>query len=163
MATKPEHPTLVPSLLDRLVDDGFRASRGRVNGRWVGARDYVDAVKKDLEELFNTRQFSEPNLETDYPETFGSIATYGLPDLANQSVSSESDVEQLRAVLQDVICRFEPRLLNVRVSVGDVSKRDRKIAFRVSALVNLRPTPEPVTFDASLDRAANHYDLSARG
>src|SRR5205085_12568928 len=72
---------LQPSILDRLIDP---ESAGTAILVGYDERKMLAAVRRDLEELLNTRQthvgYNEAHARA-YPELNRSILTYGLPDL----------------------------------------------------------------------------------
>src|SRR5262249_27140855 len=70
---------LQPSLLDRLIDP---ESAGTAILIGYDERKMRDAVRRDLEELLNTRQ-THVGLSPGYVELNRSILAYGLPDLVS--------------------------------------------------------------------------------
>jgi type VI secretion system protein ImpF len=156
MATKNDFQIL-PSLLDRLLDDHPELSVEPVVGRSQDFRRYERAVARDLEALLNSRQEILEELAADFAEVGRSLITYGLPDLTSLSLLNQDDRHRIRRAVEDCISSFEPRLQRVRVTLETPKERDRGLHFRIDALLRVDPTPEPVTFDAVLDLSTQQY------
>src|SRR5207302_10361531 len=67
---------LMPSIIDRLIDP---ESGGTAWRRGYGVEQMMGAVRRDLEDLLNTRQTSK-GISDQFVETRRSIIGYGLPD-----------------------------------------------------------------------------------
>src|SRR5581483_8672925 len=93
-------------------------------------RFFKEALKRDLEWLLNTRQPPLPEV-TEYPAARASIVNFGLPDITAMGLSSASDHRQLRLAIEACLRNFEPRLMDVRVSVEDSDKVDRRLRFHI--------------------------------
>ena len=59
--------------------------------------------------------------------------------------------------IENAIEIFEPRFINVRVSLEPVSSVDKQLKFRIEASLNLEPTPEPVVFDTVLEMGSGNF------
>ena len=79
MAQVDSKQPLLPSMLDRLIDP---ESAGTAWRRGYGIHQMIDAVRRDLEDLLNTRQ-SHQGMPEEFVELQRSIATYGLPDFSS--------------------------------------------------------------------------------
>jgi type VI secretion system protein ImpF len=139
---------ITASVLDRLLDDRPDQTHEARPSRSVSLRLLKQTVKRDLEWLLNTR--SEPGVPEDLPELGRSLASFGLPDLASWNVKSPDEQQSLRRALEEAIRRFEPRLEGVEVMLENMSETDRAVRFRIDARLRVDPTPEPVTFDSTL-------------
>jgi type VI secretion system protein ImpF len=72
--------------------------------------------------------------------------------VTSADLSTDDNRERFRAAVERTIQRFEPRFLRVSVSlIGDAERVDRTLRFRIEALVQAKPAPEPVVFDSVLD------------
>ncbi len=103
---------LVPTLLDRLIDPD---SGGTAARRGYDMRQIVAVVRRDLENLLNTRLGI--TVSDEYPEVVDSIVNYGIPDFASVNCTSHAHREQIGRRIDEVIERFEPRLRDVRAQV----------------------------------------------
>jgi len=148
---------IVPSLLDRLLDDDPQVSKEPVTSRIQDLRAYEGAVARDLEALLNSRHETLEELPSEFVEVNRSLVTYGLPDLTSLSLLSQDDRNRIRRAVEQAITVFEPRLLRVRVALEAPRERDRGLHFRIDALLRVDPTPEPVTFDAVLQLNTQQY------
>jgi type VI secretion system protein ImpF len=141
---------LVPSVLDRLVDDQPGVGREPVTDRFQDLAGLKRAVARDLEALLNTRQETLEELPPEFEEVNHSILTYGLPDFTSMSLRSDRDRNHMRRAVEQAITLFEPRLTRVRVTAEPPREHDQALRFRIEALLRVEPAPEPVTFDARL-------------
>ena len=148
---------IVPSLLDRLLDDDPEVSKEPVTSRIQDLRAYEGAVARDLEALLNSRHETLEELPSEFVEVNRSLVTYGLPDLTSLSLLSQDDRNRIRRAVEQAITVFEPRLLRVRVALEAPRERDRGLHFRIDALLRVDPSPEPVTFDAVLQLNTQQY------
>jgi type VI secretion system protein ImpF len=157
MSYSDKQPSLMPSLLDRLIDP---ASGGTAAHRWYAVDDVVAAVHRDLEELLNTRQ-THSGLPADFKEMSTSIYCYGLPDLTSLNAITPSQREGIGRLIEGVVANFEPRLQDVHAHLVDSpDPLERTVRFRIDARLNLDPAPE-VAFHADLELTTGHYKVSA--
>jgi type VI secretion system protein ImpF len=157
MAKVDNDVNIVPSLLDRLLDDDPQVTKEPVTSRRQDLRAFEKAVGRDLEALLNSRQETLNELPSEFVEVNRSLMVYGLPDLTSLSLLSQDDRNRIRRAVEDAITAFEPRLLRVRVNLEAPRERDRGLHFRIDALLRVDPSPEPVTFDAVLQLNTQQY------
>lgn len=131
---------------------GELESRGIV----VSARVLREAVRRDIEALFNTERFeSTPllsDLETeqasdlpaldDFPEVRRSVINYGVPSFSGRS-SRDFDRDALAREIKTVLAIFEPRLkesaTKVTVTLGD---KMVGLKIEIDGILIMTPTPE---------------------
>ena len=147
---------IVPSVLDRLLDDEPGKSTEPLASRSTNLRLLKQAVRRDLEWLLNTR-FSADEIPPDLKEINHSLAVYGLPDLTGASIRSPADQTKLRTALKTAIAIFEPRLKDVTVTVEPVRDGQLVMRFRIDARLRVEPAPEPITFDTRLELGKGQY------
>jgi len=128
-------------------------SRGIV----VSARVLREAVRRDIEALFNTERFEafpllsdqegegEPTSQLDledFPEVRRSVINYGVPSFSGKSVR-DFDREILAREIKQVLATFEPRLkesgTKVSVTLGD---KTQGLRIDIDAVLIMTPTPE---------------------
>ncbi|WP_019604884.1 type VI secretion system baseplate subunit TssE [Teredinibacter turnerae] len=158
MARVEKTKNLRPSILDRLLDDDPHSPREPEITKHQQLRNLRASVKRDLENLLNTRYriVSPPeNLK----QLENSILNYGMPDLATVNVS---DIEKRRAFTREMellLKTYEPRFKTVHVSYQENSDTtDRTLRFRIDATLYADPSPEVIVFDSVLEpvsRAVN--------
>jgi type VI secretion system protein ImpF len=155
---KAEQP-LVPSVLDRLLDDDPGVTREPAKNRHQVLRDLKLAVRRDLEDLLNTRvrcQAGPPYLK----ELKQSLINYGLPDFSGAGLGDAQDRQAICEILQMVICQGEPRFKSVDVQIlGNPEPLDRTLRFRIDALLIADPAPEPIVFDSILKPATGDFEV----
>ncbi len=155
---KAEQP-LVPSVLDRLLDYEPEVSREPVPGRHQVLRDLKQAVRRDLENLLNTRLRWQtwPSALTELER---SLVNYGIPDFAGVNLGTAKDREEVCRFLQTVIRQYEPRFKTVTVHLlSNTEPLDRTLRFRIEALLQADPAPEPVVFDSTLKPATGSFHV----
>lgn len=148
---------IVPSILDRLLDDEPEISTEPAMSRVKGFRFLERSVARDLEALLNSRQETLKELPSEFKEVNRSLLTYGLPDFTSFSLLTQDDRLRIRRSVEDAINTFEPRLLRVRVALEAPREHDRGLRFRIDAFLRVDPSPEPVTFDAVLQMNTQQY------
>lgn len=156
-------PNIVPSVLDRLLDDEPGVSREPLRNRLHGLRELERSVARDLEALLNTRQETLDELPPEFTEVNRSLLTYGLPDFTSFSLVSVDDRNRIRRAVEQAIAAFEPRLERVRVTLESAREHEKGLRFRIEALLQVEPAPEPVTFDALLQLDTQEYLVRGQG
>jgi type VI secretion system protein ImpF len=148
---RPEHePNLLPSVLDRLLDERPGITSEPVTSRAQNLGALKKSVARDLEALLNTRREAIEGVSDEYVEIARSILTYGLPDFTSFNLGATNDRLRIRRFLEETITIFEPRLRRVRVTIEPPREHERALRFRVDALLRTDPSPEPVIFDMLL-------------
>lgn len=146
---------LLPSIVDRLIDAD---SAGTAWRRGYGVEQMEAAVRRDLEDLLNTRQ-ALSHIPEGCPEVANSVVCYGLPDLTSYNAITPMQREELGRTIEAIIARFEPRLRDVRASLVDTATdKERRVRFRVAARLCLEPAPE-VAFDTILELTTGHCSV----
>jgi type VI secretion system protein ImpF len=150
-------PNIVPSILDRLLDDTPEVSREPLPNRFQNLSQLKKAVARDLEALLNTRRESLEEVPSEFTEVSRSLITYGLPDFSSFSMLNINDRNRIRRALEQAVATFEPRFERVRVALDPPREQDHTLRFRIEALLRVEPASEPVTFDAVLRLNTQEY------
>jgi type VI secretion system protein ImpF len=159
MARKQGERPLVASVLDRLLDNDPGVSREAPTSRRQQLRDLEEAVRRDLQNLLNTR-LRCLDVPDDLKELQTSLVNYGLPDLTAATMVSGQDREGLGRQVEQVIRRFDPRFRSVRVTLLDNAEPlDRTLRFRIDGLLHAEPAPEPVAFDSVLRPVTSDFEV----
>lgn len=146
---------LMPSLIDRLIDP---SSGGTAWRRGYGIEQMMEAVRRDVEELLNTRQ-STAGLPPEFSEVQNSIVGFGLPDLTTLQAHTDEQRAEIGRLIEMAVMRFEPRLKNVQaVMIDGGGGRERRIKFRIDAKLRVDPAPE-VAFDTVLELLTGQYSV----
>jgi|SRR5579863_871617 len=150
---------LVPSLLERLLDDDPDTSREASGDRYYGVRQMKAAVARDMEELLNARREALTELPSEFVEANKSLLVYGLPDFTSFNLLDSRDCNRIKRAIEASIARFEPRLERVRVSMATPDRNDRTLRFKIDAMLRIEPAREPVEFDTVLHLATQAYSV----
>ena len=154
---------LVPSVLDRLIDEQPTATRELPKTRNQVLRELKQSLRRDLENLLNTRW-----RPTSWPKSLDelelSLVNYGIPDVTGTDLGSAARREEFRRIVEKVIERFEPRFKSVKVQMLETTEpADRTLRFRIDALMYAEPAPEPVVFDSALKPATGNVEVKRTG
>lgn len=142
---------LLPSLLDRLMDDEPDQTTEPL---WRGSYrvdELREHVRRDLEFLLNTRH-GRADLLTPGRELAVSTLAYGLSDFTGTIGGGLETRERIRSAVERSIRDYEPRLQNVLVEVVDAENEfDRNVRLSIRAILCVHPIAEPVMFDTTVE------------
>jgi type VI secretion system protein len=102
--------------------------------RWVG-----DPVRTHLALLLNTRQGSAPNL----PD-------YGLPDVASFDSDYPASLGELRSRIEQLVRKYEPRLLSARVRLLGSDHREFRASFLITGEIEEGGEREQVRYRTTI-------------
>ena len=135
----------------RSTDDGFlERMLGPLPGRaaspirWVG-----DPVRTHLALLLNTRQGALQNL----PD-------YGLPDVSAFYSDYPASLGELRSLIEKLIKKYEPRLLNSRVRLIGKDDKEFRASFLISGDVEEDEERTPVQYRTTIS-SSGHAAVAA--
>jgi type VI secretion system protein ImpF len=161
MARTDHEIRLTPSILDRLLDFEPQMSKEPPRSQAQSLADLKKSVKRDLEWLLNTR-----HTPIEIPETLEelneSMAVYGLPDLTALSVKNPNEQNRLAKSIETALRVFEPRFINVKVSLEPIDSTDRQLRFHIEAHLDIEPVPEPVSFDTVLQVGSGEFAVNEK-
>lgn len=149
---------ITPSILDRLIDYEPKVSTETSKSRSRGLQELKQSVRRDLEWLLNTRHTAD-KIPENLEEVYKSVATYGIPDFTGSSSKSAEDRKMLIRNVETALKIFEPRFMNLRVSLETTDEVQRGIRFRIQATLKVEPTPEPVIFDTVLQMGSGEFEV----
>jgi type VI secretion system protein ImpF len=148
------------SVLDRLIDHEPNSSVEAPVSRAQSVRLLKSAVRRDLDQLLNTRRIPEEP-EAARQELTRSVFTYGLPDFSTYSMASPADKSRLLRQLVAAIKLFEPRLANVRlVPLESPTVGMQRVRLRIEATLLMDPHPEPVSFDTVIELRSGNCQVT---
>jgi type VI secretion system protein ImpF len=163
MADLRDIKVLVPSVLDRLLDDEPGLTREPPRGRHQALHELKQVVRRDLENLLNTRHSFlcwAPTLK----ELNQSLLNYGLADVTGTGFGSARERDDFCRTLQNLLRRYEPRFKNVTVKLlTNAAPLDRTLRFRIDALLRVDPAPEPIVFDSMLEPSSAAFVVKGVG
>ena len=151
---------IIPSLLDRLTDEGPGAP-GR--GVSVTVSELRRRVLRDLTWLFNTTRPFAPDAIEGRPQVGNSVLNYGLPPLSGQ-LASRLDVGVLEGAIREAIVRFEPRILADTLHVralewSSVLDTHNVIEFEIRGHLWSQPVPLEILLRTQLDLEAGQVEI----
>jgi type VI secretion system protein ImpF len=162
VARIPKELTVIPSLLDRLLDDDPGVSKEPAAARLQNVRELKASVAQDLEAMLNTHREALLDIAEGYPEVKRSLATYGLPDLWTFDVRNQQDRNRACRLLEQAVMNFEPRLKQVRVTLGQPREHEHALRFRLDALLEVKPAREKAAFDVVLQLTTQQYQVEGK-
>jgi len=149
---------ITPSILDRLLDFEPDLSTEAPKSRSKGLRELKQSVRRDLEWLLNTRHTAD-KIPEDLNELNHSLAVFGLPDFTGLSSRDSNDRKNLIKSIETALRLFEPRFINLKVTLEEVNQVERGVKFRIQASLRLEPAPEPIVFDTVLQVGTTDFDV----
>ncbi len=152
---------VLPSVIDRLIDLEPRQSKEPPKSRSTSLRELKQAVRRDLEWLLNTRCFTK-EVDDRLEEIKKSVAYYGLPDFTGVSAKSHIEQKRMTKALENALNIFEPRFIDLKVTLEPIDNLDRQLKFRIEARLDIDPTPEPVAFDTILQLGSGNFAVTEK-
>lgn len=155
--------TVQPSLLDRLTDLEPQRTLDPPTSYEASAEAFRASVQRDLQWLLNTRRSIVP-VPPDCPEVRASVHEFGLPDTTGIPIGTAEGREMLLTAMRDTLARFEPRLADVRITLGELQQMSMpQLRFVVEAMLRMDPDLERVVFDTRLEVARGEYEVREEG
>ncbi len=161
MARSDNEIRVTPSLIDRLLDFEPKLSEEAPKSRSKSLRELKMAVRRDLEWLLNTRCYPE-DVDEGLEEVLKSVVFFGLPDFTGVSAKSHLEQKRLTLALETAIKNFEPRFMDLKVTLEPISNIDRLLRFRIEANLDIEPTPEPIAFDTVLQLGSGEFAVKEK-
>jgi type VI secretion system protein ImpF len=146
-------------LLDRLLDDEPKIKSEAPMTRSVSLARLKTAVRRDLENLLNTRRTPDYIPEGSV-EILRSVYYYGLPDITSMPANFLYEQTKLLQSIETAVKTFEARLDGVRVSLVPVAGQSRVLRFVIDGMLRIDPLPEHVVYDASIELTSLEVSIS---
>ena len=152
-------------LLSRLMVQQRRRAEIEARGIVVSADVLREAVRRDIEVLFNTERFEsvpmmtpreaevaadDPPSLADFPEVRRSVLNYGVPPFAGRS-TRDFDRDQLARELKAVLAAFEPRLRESATKVTVSTSEKTGLSIEIDGLLVMSPAPERLRLRTLVD------------
>lgn len=158
MARRDTQRTLLPSVLDRLIDREPGNRSEPQSWRTQSVKELTEAVRRDLEWLLNSRRTPvEPPVTA--KNVWRSVYCFGLPDSTAISVRSEDERTRLSRAVEQAIAYFEPRLTNIAVTIPAAEPTAKVLHFHIEALLRTEPAPQRIYFDSTLELTSGAYEV----
>ena len=149
------------SVFDRLLDYDPRSSREAQISTQMALRDLKQSIRRDLEWLLNTRR-TVVDVPESLTEVNRSVAVYGLPDLTATNIDNKAEQQGLVKSVEQALATFDPRFKNPRVFIEPAENAERELRFRIEAILDIEPAPEPVVFDTVLQTGSYDFSVNER-
>jgi type VI secretion system protein ImpF len=146
-------------LLDRLLDDEPKIKSEAPMSRSTSLAKLKIAVRRDLENLLNTRRTPDYIPEGSV-EILRSVYYYGLPDITSMPANFLYEQTKLLQSIETAVKTFEARLDGVRVSLVPVAGQSRVLRFVIDGMLRIDPLPEHVVYDASIELTSLEVSIS---
>jgi|SRR5215471_13157963 len=159
MAERDSNPPLRLSVIDRLIDEEPKVKSEAPLTRSVSLAKLKAAVRRDLENLLNTRATPDI-LPEGSVEILRSVYVYGLPDITSMSANFLYEQDKLLQSIESAVATFETRLQGVRVSLVPIGGMSRVLRFVIEGMLRIDPLPERVVYDASLELTSLEVQVS---
>lgn len=161
MARTDNEIRITPSVLDRLLDFDPKSTTEAPKTRLRSLNELKQSVKRDLEWLLNTRAFLG-DVDEKLEEVKKSVAVYGLPDFTGISAKNYKEQVRLTTAIEDAIKYFEPRFIDLKVSLEPINNVDKALKFRIEARLDMEPSPEPIAFDTVLELGSGEFSVKEK-
>ena len=156
-----ETRTEVAQLVQQLERRAFLEDRAVV----VTPEILREAVRRDIEALFNIERLDSSALLTDreaerfetyrdrladFPEVRRSVVNYGMPSFAGRS-ETDFDPEALARDIRDTLAVFEPRLKRNTIRVAVTFRPKEGMRIRIDGTLLLSPVAERFRLSTTVD------------
>jgi type VI secretion system protein ImpF len=138
------------SILDRLMDNEPDKSEEVPLDDNQKLRIIQHAVRRDLENLLNTR-YRIIAWPPELTELDDSLINYGIPDFTAAGLNAALESDVLIKAIRTAIALFEPRLTDVRIERTQDDYVDRTFRFRIEALLLIEEKKHRVQFDSAME------------
>jgi type VI secretion system lysozyme-like protein len=145
-------------LFERLVDEDPHTPGEAQPFRIYGMAALRASVGRELMRLLNTRRprLGDPTKEAEADRT---ILDYGIPDFSHMAADSDTDAHQLARTLEQAISIYEPRLREVRVTIGPSTKSKNAVVGSIEGTLVAGMVNEPVSFPLVLSLKSSEVVL----
>ncbi len=147
MAGNEKQTAILPSVWDRLGDPD---SRGTLARPWYDAATMIDRIRRDLNDLLNTRR-TDQGLCPALPRAGESLLAYGFPELGSLELTSHERIDEIGRAIEASVARFEPRMHQVRATpLPSPEGAVHAVRFRIEGTLKLDAAPD-VAFETTLE------------
>jgi type VI secretion system protein ImpF len=126
--------------------------------RTLDRRGLKESVRRELEQLFNTRCPIPAHRLGVRPR---SVIDYGIPDFSTFFARNPDDWQRIAAILRRAIEAYEPRLAQVRVTVERDKDEEFVLRATIEAVMITENVPEPVSFTTLLETRDGSAEVHA--
>ncbi len=143
-------------LFERLIDPNPASSKEPRPLRSYNRPQLRESIRRELVRMLNTRCSIPEQLLWSREQT---TIDYGIPDFAMVSPNSSRDRRHIAQVLQKIIPTLEPRLKDVRITVGEFVDEYKALWLRIEAMMVTESIREPVSFPVLVRKNNGEYQV----
>lgn len=151
--------------LHKLIAQTKRRKQLEASGIVVTADVLREAVRRDIEMLFNIERLeaqflltdhemanttSPADLLSDFPLVRSSVVNYGVPSFTGKTGDS-FDRDRLARELRDVLAMFEPRLKRESIKVRVNINKKTGMKIEIDGVLMLSPAPERLRLSTTIN------------
>jgi type VI secretion system protein ImpF len=138
-----------PALLfDRLVDMEPQSQKEVRPYTTLDKQGLKNSIRKELGRLLNTRC----PIPLVAPTEDRTVINYGIPDFTSLSPHNSDHRAKLELWIRTAIEAYEPRLIDVHVTVDPPQRGERSLNTRIDGKLQLDTVREPVAFSVVMKR-----------
>jgi type VI secretion system protein ImpF len=157
-------PHLLPTLLDRLIDNHPQSKVEAPQEYAVSSSHMKEIVQRDLSWLLNTTNLIDELSQVDMPLVNSSVLNYGVPPFAGRFMT-ERNWHDIEKIIRQAVTDFEPRLLPETLQVVPIGDQEKETSynvlwFEIRGLVHMQPYPMEFLVQSSLDLETNRLTFS---
>ncbi|MBL0941781.1 MAG: type VI secretion system baseplate subunit TssE [Alphaproteobacteria bacterium] len=149
-----KHVKVIAPLFDRLIDQEPSVPSEAEPFRGLTIEELKHSIQREVNYILNTRESKIPfsfrslngNHSTDWQ------GNYGLPDFSSYDVTEIEGSRKLAYHLQQIIENYEPRLINVNVSIIKYKNSIQSLSVSVTGEIHGIPLLERFTFPINIDQ-----------
>ncbi|MBN1442861.1 MAG: type VI secretion system baseplate subunit TssE [Planctomycetes bacterium] len=132
-----------PTILDRLCP-----REGEGSGEGASYEEIRESVRRDLEDLFNTRQ-GRDDIPPQFSELARSIAAYGLRNFNSTNLESPQERQNLLRAIERTVRAYEPRL--DRIELRELpGTHPFELRFEIKAVLRVAGYEDRVVFGTTV-------------
>jgi len=151
--------------LHKLIEQNTKRRHLESSGIVVTADVLREAVRRDIEMLFNTERLeaqpmltelehkqveSPADLLADFPLVRRSVLNYGVPSFTGKT-GDDLDRDRLSRELRDVLAVYEPRLKRESIKVRVLASKKTGVKIEIDGVLMLSPVPERLRLSTTID------------
>ena len=156
MSAQKQERAVLPSVLDRLLDDEPENAREAPLTASRVMELLRRSIQRDLENFLNTRRRCD-----EFSERFeATLVGYGIPDLVGTDLTTSKKQKRFLRELEQQIVLHEPRFRSIRLRPQEgASVIDRSLQFRIDAVMEAEPAPESIVLNSSIEPVTRTINL----
>lgn len=152
---------LARSILDRLIDEAPDRTVDPPISFVDQVRDVREAIRRDLEELLNTRR-CPATPPAALSELKDALVSYGVDGIVSANLMTDQAKLKLAQAIERRIALFETRLSDVRVTIlKSRTMTERALRMRIQATFSLHEGMPPISFESTIDPSTQRFLVEA--